>query len=483
VIVLERDYSGIAAAARKSSLVVAGVLEALLVALFLLLLPMLARATRRIRAHVAELDDLATHDELTGLANRVGFRRALGRALAGQGSGSVIVVDLDNFHEVNDTVGPEHADALLVAVAERMRELAGPEVVARLGEDEFGLLLSGDGEREIARVAEQVRRDFERPFTLGSARVALEGRAGCARFPEHGTDPVVLMRRAGVALTVAKATRRDVEIYDADHDQSDVSRLTLTAELREALRTGQLLVYYQPQADLATGAVRGAEALVRWNHPQRGLLTASEFILAAERSGLVVDIDRFVREEAARQWQEWRTLGIAIDVAVNVTAVELLDPRLPEEIETLLRRHQVPPEYLVLEITERTLLRDEHRTRQTLGRLHALGVRLAIDDYGTGYSSLSYLRKLPAQQVKLDLAFTAGIPGDTSNEAIVRSTIDLAHTLGATVVAEGVEDQLQWEHLAGFGCDIAQGYLIGKPLPAAELTRRLTNRPALRIVA
>jgi diguanylate cyclase (GGDEF)-like protein len=484
VLALERDYAPIAAATRRSSLLIAGALEGALLALFLLVLPMLARASARIRAQVDALDRLATHDELTGLANRAGFRRALDQLSEGAtAQAAVMLVDLESFHEINDTLGPERGDRLLVKVAARLGTLEGCELVARLGEDEFGLLLPGADDDEIARVAQGVRQALANPIDIGGQRVAVEARIGCAQMPHHGTEPEILLRRAGVALSVAKETRVDVEIYDPDHDASDISRLNLAAELRVALREGQLTVHYQVQADLATSAIRGAEALVRWQHPRRGLLTAAEFIPAAEQTGLIGEIGRFVLEEAARQWQEWKALGIVMDIAVNLTAVDLLDPQLPDEIQTLLARYGLPAEYLVLEITERSLLRDERHTKQALEQLHRLGARLSVDDYGTGYSSLAYLRNLRAHQVKLDGTFTQGIPGDPADEAIVRSTIELAHKLGATVVAEGVETPEQWHHLADLGCDIAQGYLIGRPVPADELTRRVSSKPALRVVA
>ncbi len=484
VVALEQDYAPIAAAARHSSLLIAGVLEGVLLALFVLLMPMLVRASARIRAQVDALDRLATHDELTGLPNRAGFRRTLAQLTEeANTSAAVMLVDLDSFHEINDALGPEWGDGLLAEVAERLRRLEGDVLIARLGEDEFGLLLPSSDDRAIADVAQSARRALAAPFNVGGQRVSVEARIGCALLPLHGSEPAVLLRRAGVALSIAKQSRVAVEIYDPDHDASDVSRLNLTTELRAALSAGQLTVHYQPQADLATSAVRGVEALVRWQHPRRGLLTASEFIPAAERTGLIGEIGRFVLESSARQWQEWKALGIVLDIAVNLTAVDLLDPQLPDEIETLLARHGLPAEYLVLELTERSLLRDERRTKQALERLHRIGTRLAVDDYGTGYSSLAYLRNLRAQQVKLDRTFTAGIPGDPVDEAIVRSTIELAHTLGATVVAEGVETPEQWHRLAILGCDIAQGYLIGRPIPADEVTQRLAHKPVLRVVA
>jgi len=482
VVALAQDFGPIAAATRHSTLVVAGVLEGVLLVLLLLLVPPLARASRRIGDQVAELDWLATHDELTGLANRSGFNRALEDVAAdSKVTATVLLVDLDRFHEFNDTLGPAWADAMLVQAATRLRTVSGPLLVARTGEDEFGVLFAhaADASDQVGAI----RDAFAAPLTVGDQRVAIEVRIGSAEVPRHGTEPDLLLRRAGVALSIAKQAGVRAQAYDPGHDSSDVSRLALTAELRTALRDGRLVAYYQPQADLATGAIRGVEALIRWQHPHRGLLAASEFIEAAEQTGLIADIRRLVIDSAAAQWDVWRAEGTKIDIAVNLAAVDLLDPDLPREIEAALSRHAMPAEYLVLEITERTLLRTEQQGSAVLRELQRIGARLAIDDYGTGYSSLAALRNLHARQVKLDRTFIQGLPGDGANVAIVRSTIELAHTLGATVVAEGVETHEQWQHLAHAGCDVAQGFLIGAALAPDALLPFVQGRPTLRIVA
>lgn len=487
VVVLEQDFQPIASASRHAALVIAGVLEGVLVVLFALLIPMLARATTRIRSQVGALDRLATHDELTGLPNRFGFQRAVERLTGLQAArGALMLVDIDSFHELNDTLGSDNGDRLLIEIANRLSALQQSPPVARLGEDEFGLLLEGADEHEVQAVAARIGAALEQPLELNGARVSAEVTLGAALIPAHGVDLTTLLKHAGVALTNAKEAPSRLEIYDVATDTTELSKLTLTGELRQALREGQLLVYYQPQADLAMNVVRGVEALVRWQHPQLGLLEAKEFMPLAERNGLVSEIDRFVLETTADQWQRWQSIGLLLDVAVNISAVDLLDPELAERTKTLIWRHGLPPEYLILEITEHTLLRNEQRAKHTLERLRQIGVRLAVDDYGTGYSSLRYLRSLPAQQVKLDGTFTSGIPDDTTNVAIVGSTIALAHELGATVVAEGVESLSQWNHLAALNCDIAQGHLVGMPQAADELTEQLiaterSIRPALRL--
>jgi diguanylate cyclase (GGDEF)-like protein len=483
VVALASDYEPIAAAARRSTLLIAGVLEGVLLVLVLVLTPTFVRASRRIGEQVDVLDHLVTHDELTGLPNRTGFLRALERETVTGTGATVMLVDLDGFHDINDALGPERGDVLLREVSDRLRSFPGALTVARLGEDEFGFLLSTADAVAIAAAEGEIHSLLARPLRVGEQQVAVDATIGCSVFPIHGSDPLVLLRRAGVALSLAKERRLGFERYDPYDDHGDVARLALAAELRDALADGQLTVYYQPQADLSTGAVRGAEALVRWQHPTRGLLSAAEFISLAERTGLSGELKRFVLSTAARQWHDWNGQGLTVDIAVNLAAIDLLDPRLPEEVEALIQRHALPAEYLVLEITERTTLGDEPRVRDALERLTGLGARLAIDDYGTGYSSLAHLRNLHARQIKLDKTFMADIPGDAANEAILRSTIELAHSLGATVVAEGVETHAQWRHLVSLGCDIAQGYLIGRPIAADEFLESFVAPPALRGVA
>ncbi|MDP9258916.1 MAG: bifunctional diguanylate cyclase/phosphodiesterase [Actinomycetota bacterium] len=475
----DQDFAPIASAARKSSLLVAAVLEGLLVLLCVLLVPVLGRAAARLRRHVHELDWMASHDHLTGLLNREGFGRMIGRSLGSEHPlGVLLVFDLDRFHEINETVGADMGDQLLVAVGDRVADAFPEQPMARLGEDEFGLLLAAVAEDEVDAAARRLLAVIGDPLTIGGIHLSLEARVGAA-----GVAPCVdfegLLRRASMALTAAKDDGRDVAFYSTADDHSDLARLTLVTELRAALRGDQIRAHYQPQLDLATGTIRAVEALARWQHPERGLLAAGEFITAAERSGLVSQISRSVLAESARQWQDWNRQGIRLDIAVNLSAVDLLDLTLVSQIAALLAHHDMPPECLVLEITERTLLQDEQQARDVLTQLNSLGIRVSIDDYGTGYSSLASLRHLPIQQVKIDRCFVTGIPADASNDAIVRSTIDLAHALGARVVAEGVETLSELNRLADTACDLAQGYLIGRPLPADELAQLIRQRQAV----
>jgi diguanylate cyclase (GGDEF)-like protein len=481
-VALDQDFGRIEAAARRSSWVIAGVLEALLLVLSLIFVPTLARVTSRIRRNVADLEYIATHDELTGLLNRLGFRKAVEQCLADrEPRGAVILIDLDGFSEINDVLGSERGDAVLSEVAERLgRDLDENVSLARLGEDEFGLVLNATYRAEIAVVGERVRQSLGEPLVIGGVRIAMTVSIGAAVLGEHGTEFAVVLRRAGAALSAAKEHgQASLEIYDPELEADDASRLALVAELREALTDDQLLVHYQPLVDLSTRSVRGVESLVRWQHPEHGLLSAGAFIGQAERGGLSREIRRFVLQRTMQQWREWKDRGIDLELAVNLGTADMLDVSLPDEIEALLQEHGVPAWNLVLEITERTLIGDERRAGQVIGRLNGLGVRLAIDDFGTGYSSLASLLRFPVQQVKLDQSLLSGVPGDPAAEAVLVASVDIAHALGATVVAEGVETGDQWRYIASIGCDIAQGYLIGPALPPHELAAFVQPDPAV----
>jgi diguanylate cyclase (GGDEF)-like protein len=455
-------------------------MEALLLLLLLILAPALARVTARIRHHVDELEHAATHDELTGLSNRLGFRRSAQKLLeSGATSAALLLIDVDGFSEINDGLGSSSGDTLLSQLGERLRcELVECEVFARLGEDEFGVLIREATAAEISAAAERIERALIDPFVIDRVRIAVTVSVGAALLGGLETDLAAALRRAGAALMTAKeAGRSKLQIYDASYQASDSSRVALTAELREALQDGQLVVHYQPQADLATHAVRGVEALVRWEHPEQGLLNAGMFIAQAERGGLATQLRSYVLETSARQWQEWTMLGINLELAVNVSTVDMLDASLPDEITDLLKRYRIPAWNLILEITERTLIGDERRSAQVIDALNRIGIRLAIDDFGIGESSLASLRRFRIQQVKLDRSLMADVPGDPAAEAIVGASIDIAHAIGATVVAEGIETRDQWRFAAAFGCDVAQGDVIGRAVPGTEITGRLLAAP------
>jgi diguanylate cyclase (GGDEF)-like protein len=472
VVRLDQSYTPIAATARDS-LLIAGVLEGLLVLLFIALVPMLGRASSRIRAQLAELAYVATHDELTGMPNRYAFRHMADAALRRLDSAGLMLVDLDGFSKINSSLGSGAGDRLLIDAGIRLTRELSPDhaVIARLGEDEFGVVCEAADVESAEWVARRIRRALGAPLEIDGVRMAVEVDVGVAVYPSHGTDLEALLGHAATALVAAKGEGTSgVQVYDpATHSAHDNHRLTIAADLRDALELGQLSVHYQPQSDLLTHRIRGVEALVRWDHPQRGLLTAGEFITDVERSGLAQELRRFVVSTGARQWQEWHALGLDLELAVNLSAIDLLDPALPDEIEDATSRYGVPPWNLVLEVTERTLVRDDRRTRQVVEQLCRIGVRFSIDDFGTGYSSLASLRSFPLHQLKLDRSLLADVPGDEAAEAIVGGSVEIAHGLGALVVAEGIEDLARLQFASAIGCDIAQGYLIGEPAPADEL--------------
>jgi diguanylate cyclase (GGDEF)-like protein len=473
VVRLDQDDRPIAAAIRRSSLLIAGVLECLLILLFAVLVPVLARASARIHAHIAELEYVATHDELTGLLNRAGLRREISGRLARPEPAGVLLLDLDGFSEIGGSLGPASSDQVVVEAAERLQQaLAYPSgVVARFGEDVFGILVDVSADEDAEKLAERLVETLtSEPFIANGVRLAVGAHVGIGFFPEHGRDTDTLLSRASTALLSAKgddATR--VEVYRDAHRARDQTSMAVVAELRDALAAGLLRVYYQPQADFLTHQIRGVEALVRWEHPERGLLPASEFIADAERGGLAQELRRFVVKEAMLQWRTWYEHGFDLELAVNLSALDMLDPALPDEIEFVAARHGVPLSNLVLEVTERVLIADERRARSVVKRLDEMGVGLAIDDFGTGFSSLASLRTFPVRQVKLDRSLLADVPGDEGAEAIVGGSVEIAHGVGALVVAEGIETRAQWQFAQTMGCDIAQGYLVGAAVPSDEL--------------
>jgi diguanylate cyclase (GGDEF)-like protein len=481
IAVFEQDYAPIQAAGRRSAWLAAGVLEGLLLLLFLLLAPALVRVSRRVRSQIAEIAHAATHDEPTGTGNRIRLRSAVEEALASGAPGALLVVDVDGFSELNELFGSDGGDAVLREVALRLRwELADSELVARLGEDEFGVLLDSASPEVIEGVATRIKASLMPPVVVDTVRVAVTVSMGAAPLGEEGVDFVSLIRHAWAALSVAKeAGDGEVRIYEPGHEARDASRAALLAELREGLEKDELLVYFQPQVDLVTRQARGVEALLRWQHPERGLLAAGAFVQEAERSGLAKELRRFVLESSARCWRDWNELGLTLEVSVNIGPVDLLDTSLPNEVAELLEVYGVPPWNLILEITERTLIADERRTHEVIGALRGLGVRLAMDDFGAGYSSLASLQRFPLQIVKLDRSLLANASAEPAASAILRGSIELAHAIGATVVAEGVETREQWDLVHALGCDIAQGYLVGYPAPPEDIVLFLQAAPAV----
>ena len=420
------------------------------------------------------LERLALYDSLTELPNRVLFTEDLQRALddsAPRGTTlALLLLDLDRFKDVNDTFGHPAGDLLLKQVAAAFaRATRSRDLVARLGGDEFAVLMR-DARRDDARaLAERLLAALERPFTVEEQPLSVGASIGIVLSPADGTDGQTLLRRADVAMYVAKRSEGSYAFYDAALDENEAGRLVLLADLRAAIDDGGLTLHYQPQVDAASGTVVGVEALVRWQHPTRGSIPPSDFIPLAERTGLIRRLSEWVLAEAIAQCGRWRAAGIDIPVSVNISVRDLLDPRLPEMLERMVRESRLSPDGLTLEITEGALVADERLATENVARLRSLGVRVSIDDFGTGYSSLAYLHRLAAHEVKIDRSFVTGMMAAKRSKAIVRATIELAHSLGFVVVAEGVEDDETWRRLRALGCDRLQGYVIAKPMPPEAL--------------
>jgi diguanylate cyclase (GGDEF)-like protein len=478
---LHQDYGPIAASARKAFIPVAGVLELALLGLYLSLFPLLRRVTRRLRGHLAEIEHQALHDGLTGLPNRDLFRRRIDEALAQaeqRRSGvAVLLLDLDRFKEINDTLGHQSGDLLLQALANRLENLIrATDTVARLGGDEFAIVSPGAGDEAGAfALAERIRTGLEAPFALAGLTVEVEASIGIALYPDHGADVEALIRHADVAMYNGKKTHRPM-LYSQKDDHYSPGRLALVGELRRAIANGELVVHYQPRVELATGDVHAVEALVRWDHPERGLLSPGEFLPLAEHTGLIRPLTGYVLDAALADCASWSKDGLRPGVSANLSARDLLDADLPREVESLLTKHGVDPTLLEVEITENTILIDPERTRIVLERLRDLGVRLSIDDFGTGFSSLGQLKRLAVDVLKIDKSFVLNMEHDDNDDVIVRSTIELGHNLGLRVVAEGVETQETWSRLAQLGCDTAQGFFISRPLPRIVLVDWLRKR-------
>jgi diguanylate cyclase (GGDEF)-like protein len=432
---------------------------------------------------IERLQHEALHDTLTGLPNRTFLQRGLDTALAdvhaGRVSGvAVMVLDLDRFKEVNDILGHQQGDLLLVEVGRRLTTAVGRAgTVVRLGGDEFAALLPRTGdEKQALRVARRALRALEQPVVLDGLEIDVSASIGVALAPAHAADATALLQRADVAMYEAKSSTGGPRLYEPDLDTTSPRRLNLVSELRTALHNDELQVQVQPQARLGSGAVVGVEALVRWPHPERGWVPPDEFIPIAERSGLIGALTSQVLDSSLAACAQWRVAGHDLGIAVNLSTRSLQDVALVDEVARLLRRHGVPAARLTLEVTESSVMADPARAVGVLHQLRDLGTRLSVDDFGTGYSSLSYLKRLPVHEVKIDRSFVTGLREQGEDVAIVRAIVDLGRHLGLEVVAEGVEDQDTWDLLASMGCDLVQGWHLARPMPTGELLPWLATR-------
>ncbi len=424
-----------------------------------------------------EIRRLAYRDTLTDLPNREQFRddlrQTMARGLQGGQPCAILMLDLDRFKHVNDVLGHRFGDRLLRQVAKRLRDeaLSPQDVLARLGGDEFAVLLPLADAPSALIVAQRMLRTFERPITLDDHKVDLGAGIGIASCPEHARDADQLVSRAEVAMYAAKHQQAGTVTYHPGLDSSSEESLSMLGELRQAVDFGQLQLYMQPKVSLRTGRVVGAEALLRWNHPQRGNVPPMRFIPFAEQTGFVRVLTSWMIERTAITWRALRAQGLQMKLSVNLSTRDLMDQDLPDKIARLLGTHGVEAGGLILEITESAIMDDPQRALATLERLHEMGLKLSIDDFGTGYSSLAYLKRLPVDELKIDKSFVMNMESDIHDAKIVRSTVDLAHNLGLSVVAEGMESAKSWKLLAGLRCDEAQGFFIARPMPAEQFAQ------------
>ncbi len=445
------------------------------------------RMRNNVAENQAQILRLAYWDTLTALPNRARFREAAGQAVRdaadarlADGAGAsvaILMLDLNRFKHVNDVLGYNAGDQVLVGIAERLsRALARDgDVVARLNGDEFGILLRNTDAEQAQAMALRIEQSLEQPLVLGDHRVDMGAGIGVACWPQHADDADTLLVRAEMAMYEAKRRSNGPVTYDPSIDATSAQTLTLISELRQAVERNELRLYLQPKLALDDRRVVGAEALVRWQHPQRGLVPPMQFIPFAEQTGFIRTLTMWVFEEAARHWLALADEGLQLRLSVNLSTRDLLDLDLPQKFAALLARHAVPAAAFCLEITESAIMDDPQRALATLDALSAMGFKLSIDDFGTGYSSLAYLKRLPVDELKIDQSFVRNMTTDRDDAMIVRSTIDLAHNLGILVVAEGVETAEAWDLLRELKCDQAQGYHMGRPMPVSDFSAWSTS--------
>jgi len=439
-------------------------------------------AIRDVTERRLEQDQLAhqaLHDALTGLPNRVLLDDRLEQAIQAASRGetplalALLVLDLDRFKDVNDTLGHQVGDLLLSELGKRLaRVIRKSDTIARLGGDEFAVVLPAVSDLKRAqRVSARMLRAIQEPFELNGLSIDVGASIGIALFPDHAREKEALLRCADVAMYEAKTGPASIALYDSENDHNSIRYLTLTGELRRAIEEERLYLEYQPKLDLTTGRICGAEALARWDHPTLGAIPPEEFIPQAERTGLMSSLTQLTLSAAFEQLAEWCANGLRIHMAINISARSLHDSALPGMLADLLAQWKVDAHLIALEITENAIMIDPEKALKVVQRIAKMGIHISIDDFGTGYSSLAYLSRLPVRELKIDKSFVRELINRREDAVIVQSTIDLAHNLGMTVVAEGAESRLILERLTELGCDLAQGYFVGRPMSGDDLHR------------
>ncbi len=433
----------------------------------------IASLFRKLNEQHAQLEHQARHDPLTGLPNRDALSKTIDETIAqldGSPQGlAVCMIDLQQFKEINDSLGHHCGDELLRQVASRLNEtLQAPNQAARFYGNKFAILLRNAGEATIDSIAETLLGTLENAFEIDGRCLYIRGTLGVALYPQHATSAPALLQKAEAAIFQARENAQYAAIFQALDNTGAAERLGLINDLRNALRDGQLELHYQPKRDLRNQHIIGAEALARWIHPEHGFIPPDQFIEIAERTGLIKELTRWVLETAVQQCAQCHANGRAMKISANLSAINLHDDELVPLIAALLEQHDLPAQYLVVEITETAMMADPARAKAQLGKLDTLGVCISIDDFGTGYSSLGHLRQLPVDEIKIDKSFVMDMIASEDDASIVRATIGLAHDLSLEVVAEGVEDETILQQLTAMGCDIAQGYHIARPMPAMD---------------
>ncbi len=429
----------------------------------------------------AKISELAYRDQLTGLPNRTLFHERLEQAakLASRAKQNfaLLIINLDRFNDVNVILGHHIGDLLLREISKRLATTftRDSDTLARLGGDEFAVLLPACDTQGATIVGRKIVETLNQPIRLEGQEVIATGSIGIAIYPEHGDDIKSLLRHADIAMNEAKHDSSGYALFDMNYVEQNQQHLSLLAELRHAVEKNEFVLYYQPKVSFSTAAIAHVEALVRWLHPQRGMIPPDQFIPYAEHTGYIRTITLWVIEAALRQRRQWEDMQLPLTISVNISARDLMNSDLPKLVAALMSKYDAQPHWLCLEITESAIMGDPKRALKILEELHGMGLDLSVDDFGTGYSSLAYLKKLPISELKIDQSFVLHMADDKDDATIVRSTIDLGHNMGLMVVAEGVEDEASWNMLIGMGCDLAQGYYISKPMPADALFKWISQ--------